>query len=486
MRKATNAPRYFSGPAVLVAAALTLAADARAQESAAPGAKATVKVEPRRFRIEVKADGQILPALATPLAFRPRKLGGEARVLEVFPHGQRARGGDVLLRLDTEDVLERVQQARWQLREAEVRLRDLDHRQQAQVQDRGDSLRRAERDVAWAEQGFKAYRESVRPADKDDSDLGIERYRNQISDQEDELAQLETMYKEDELTEETEEIVLKRSRRDLAVLRRQLDVVLRRRRHHDDVVEPRSEEALREAVETRSKALRDLRLDAQSQQALGAIDREKAERAVARARAELEGIEADLQLFALRAPHDGVVLHGDVLEAAVVRLLRAEDRVSPGSVLLTVARDREEGLKARFSVDPKQRFLLSASGPARVRLLGLPQLSNEAAIDPLPSLPAADGSWVAFARFRSDDDRVVPLLRCEVVVVALNLEGALVLPLSAITSEGGRSFCFVRGELPFGVVRREVELGPDDGKHVLVRSGLRSGDEVYVERPAGV
>ena len=68
-----------------------------------------------------------------------------------------------------------------------------------------EALRRAEDDLAY-------WNDVLRPAQIEEAEYRLDGQRNRLADQKEELAQLEKMYGEDDLTEETEEIVLSRAR----------------------------------------------------------------------------------------------------------------------------------------------------------------------------------------------------------------------------------------------------------------------------------
>ncbi len=75
-----------------------------------------------------------------------------------------------------------------------------------------------------------------------------------------------------------------------------------------------------------------------------------------------------------------------------------------------------------------------------------------------------------------DLERMRPGMAARLQVVIDRFEGALAVPLSAIKTEGGKSYVWVKGK--GGPVRREVELGQNNGVVALVKKGLVEGDEV--------
>ena len=75
-----------------------------------------------------------------------------------------------------------------------------------------------------------------------------------------------------------------------------------------------------------------------------------------------------------------------------------------------------------------------------------------------------------------DLERMRPGMATRLQVVIDRFEGALAVPLSAIKNEGGKSYVWVKGKE--GPIRREVELGQNNGVVALVKRGLVEGDQV--------
>jgi hypothetical protein len=457
---------------------------AAAAPPAATGASAPVKRGP--FRLELEAEAVLVPADGVVFALWPRAHSGQPRILEVAAHAARVRKGDVVLRLDDEPVREALRAAEWDVRSAEVALR----REQGAFEElekvNAEQLARTERSLDLSRRSLKGYLQIGRALDERSFALSVQSSRHRIEDQEDEIEQLGKMYKEDELTEETEEIVLKRARRDLEHAKARLQFIRDEHQHSEEVAEPRRLEALEIAVETQERAHRDLRRSLEGGREFARIALERAEKQVADARRTVEELRRDLGELTIEAPWDGIVLHGDFLgESGAASpkpdLLRRGGTVAPYVPFLTLARPGP--LKARFSVKAADRHRLTAGMAAALRPAVLPELSIAASLEEPPEFPGPEGAWIAHALFGHQDPRLLPLLTATVKMVTVDVADALTVPSSSLFQKGDRWIAYVRSDSPFGVVARTVVPGASDGETTVIREGLREGEHVLIESP---
>jgi hypothetical protein len=126
---------------------------------------------------------------------------------------------------------------------------------------------------------------------------------------------------------------------------------------------------------------------------------------------------------------------------------------------------------------------------ARVRFDAYPDLELPARIDTVGGLPKSGGMRDTFLKelpirlvLEKMDKRVIPDLSVSVDVILEEAEG-VVAPAGAIFRDkvGGEPFLFVRSES--GWNKQPVQLGIASFLSVTVRSGLKAGDVVALERP---
>jgi hypothetical protein len=251
-----------------------------------------------------------VPADSAAIAVWPESYSGELLVLDVLPHGSQVKQGDVIAHLDLRAIDDQVRQAELEAHSAVVRRSNAEEKDRIDRDAAAAALEQSKAALDRARRALEGWEKhelefAHRAAELDD------RHRLAgIEDQTDELAQLEKMYKADELIDATEEIVLKRSRRALELSKTGLTLARDRHDYQVKYDETLQGEAKREAVRVQEEALGRLE---RSQ----AVDRRGAEDALERVRAQerdqtrkLEELRRDRELLTVHAPRAGVLLHG--------------------------------------------------------------------------------------------------------------------------------------------------------------------------------
>jgi multidrug efflux pump subunit AcrA (membrane-fusion protein) len=265
---------------------------------------------------KTQKEGVFFPAESSAVELWPRVYRGEFVILEVLPHGSFVNKRDVVARLDSRSIEQQLEDAELDLTSATVQYANLVARGGIDAQADEATRDKAKRSVELAKRRLKAWEGVERNLEQRSADLSKQRVQHRIDDQVDELTQLEAMYREDELTDATEEIVLMRSRRNLASSQVSQKLSLDRRQHtvETDLVEKAEE--LRLAL-YHLKGELDRLLARQSLEERSRADSlQRSEASLERKREHLQQLQRDRELFELRAPNSGLLLHGSVRDYA--------------------------------------------------------------------------------------------------------------------------------------------------------------------------
>ena len=161
-----------------------------------------------------------------------------------------------------------------------------------------------------AEEDRKYFFDTERPFTIKATDFSLKVAKEMLEYQEEELRQLEKMYKADDITEETEQIVLKRARD--AVARAKFSVEANQI-NHDQALKfalPRTEEAVKESAQRKSleweKNKVELQLAVQKQR----LELKKLQAQRERSDDKLKKLLGDRELMTVKSPADGVVYYG--------------------------------------------------------------------------------------------------------------------------------------------------------------------------------
>lgn len=455
---------------------------------AADTATHTVAAVP--FRLTATCDGVFESPAITEVELVTAKWS-TFRVESAIPHGTRVNKGDVLVRLETGplddeirnlEIGERIAALAYGLLEREVAL--LKKATPLQL-----AMVRRARQIAAEDLARHEATEGKLEAENNDVMLAFSAFRRESA--EEELEQLEKMYAQDDLTEETEEIVLKRARFDAEVAR---FYEKRMEDRHERVAAlelPRHLEILRQtnrvaaidlerAEQTLPVALDKLKLELEK----STFDRRKA----AKHLAELKTDRAHMPLV---APTDGVVYFGRwhqgkwVDADQVAARLRTGGKLEPYAVLFSIVGSGR--LFVRVSLPEKDLFKVSSDLPARIVPKAFPDTRIPGRVRSVSDVPVAAGRFEVIVELAEDHPRLAAGMEADVRVIAVNEPAVIAVPKEAVFTEeldDDKRFVYVvaggGGKKP---AKRSVATGRSNSDLVEITAGLTEGEQILLEKP---
>ncbi len=295
---------------VLLVPFTVLACQSSAPESGEPAASGPAPEQPSAATPAEKI-GVFTALECERLALWPEAHAGSLLVLEVAPQGQSVQKGDVVARLDTRVIDEEIRRAEVEVRSSEVSRSSTVEKGRLEEEAARSALERARASLERARRSLAGWKEQELAFARRADDLSRRYEQADLEDQIDELDQLEKMYGADELVDATEDIVLKRSRRSLALTQEQNQLSRDRASYHEELELALQTEQREEEFRAQTEALARL----EQQQAIEARGRAEAELRAAELVEEqtqkLARLRRDRELFTLAAPCAGILLHGD-------------------------------------------------------------------------------------------------------------------------------------------------------------------------------
>src|SRR4051794_1881539 len=435
--------------------------------------------------LEVRTEGLFQPADAFELKPVFKAWGGAMMINSIAAPGQKVKKGDPLLECDTTGITWAITQAESELNAAKALLQKA--ASDVALGEIGDQMAlKAQQDqLRIAEQGKKWFDELDGPQMLKRQDLQVKQQQNSVDDQNDELDQLRKMYKDEELTSATADIVVRRAVRSLEngkiVLKMQEDV-------RDKVKQfdyPISKQRAYDAVDGAKQQLALLK----AQQAQIAVTRQSgltgAKIAFEQANKRVSDLKEDLNCFTVKSPCDGVVAYGSIMEGQWVggdpKALKPGEKVAAGQTVLRVFSPGK--LRVVLSLPESQAFWVEPGMRARITPTATPQRSYVAKCKEPEVLPRGTPPTIGFQLTLDAGDadpRILPGMRANVAIDAGRVEDAILVPVGAITAGKVK----VR-DTDGHVSERSVEVGKSDGNQVEVRKGLQEGDEVVLPGKKG-
>jgi len=451
----------------------------------------TAQAEQKRLRVVVTLDGIFTAEKMTQVALRPKDWS-QFEIEEIVEHGSEVHAGQTLVKFDREKFDEDLADLELQLHVSELAIRKAEEELPRLEKTLAMTAAQAERNDKNVREDYARFHKIDRPLLLKAIEYDLKGAQFQLDYQQDELDQLEKMYEADDLTEETEEIVLKRSRTQVDFAKFNLEQT---KIFVDELLHvrlPRYEIEIKESLDRAAIA------HAQAQTALQ-LD-------INRARYELEQLKqtrsksverhakllADKSLFELKAPADGIVYYGECDNgnwnemASLITKLKPHGHVQADTVVMTIVERRPVEVLAQ--VGEAQRPELSVGQSAKV----VPPVENavwlSAKLDSLSAVPVATGKFgVAFNLAGSEvPEWIVPGMSCKVKIATFDKEDALVLPKKAVhTDKDDEEVKYVwlvdSKDVDAKPERRVVKVGRTSGENVEVTDGLDKGDVVSLD-----
>ena len=207
---------------------------------------------------------------------------------------------------------------------------------------------------------------------------------------------------------------------------------------------------------------------------------------VGTARADLDSVRAQLDYTVIRSPVDGVVIERTVEVGEMVAPGGFTSQQSTGA-LVRIA--DPTSLEVEADINESYIARIELGQPASIRVDAVPDHEYSGSLRQI--VPTADRQRaVVQVKVTIDDwdERLVPDMSCTVTFLqegtdqaALEAAPKILIPVTAVLTEGGRSYVWVVRDGT--LARSAIELGLEQDNEFEVLSGL-SGGETVVQRPS--
>jgi RND family efflux transporter MFP subunit len=446
----------------------------------------TVKTEP--LKIEVSVDGVFEAKNTTEVLLRP-KAWAELTVHSAVEHGRRVKKGQTLIKLNTQKIDLAIADQERTVASSQLALRQAELSLKLAKKSVPESLAAAKRAAKAAEEDFEKYTKVDRAESLKDIAYSVESAQNALSYQREELNQLEKMYKADDLTEETEEIILTRARNRVKAYERMLGKTLLERDQFLKYSLPRQDAAVKYQT-----AMAEITFE-QSKSALPdsltekTMALEKLKSSHEQLKEKLAQMRSDRELMTVRAPADGIVYYGKASRgkwgevSAISGMLKEGGAVKANMVLVTIVDDSE--LAVRTTVEEKDLHQISLGAKATITPTAFPDERLEGKLSELSAVPIADGKFDAAIDVNGGrrPKRLRAGMNCKAALVAYENKEAILVPKTAVQKDDGSKSGSVYVLTDKGQKKRKVKIGRTEGDRFEITKGLAVGDKVLIANP---
>ena len=463
--------------------------DAAADDSAESAEKspATHEVQASRLKLELKLDGTFESRQSAEVKLKP-KAWAKLEVKDALAHGASVKKGDTLVTLDLEDLEKAIKAAEQAFALSELSLKDAKLSLAALKKTVPIDLAAAERSVKQARADLDYFLKVTKGQSIKSAERSLQNSRYSLEYAQEELNQLKQMYKADDLTEETEEIILKRAERGVLSSKYFLERAELSTKRTLETELPRQEQSLKDATAKQLAGSEQTHTTLSTALTKAEIALEKQEIAHKATTENLANLKADFKrLSKVTSPIDGYVFYGRVKKGAWAGKGTLETALQPGGtitakqVFMTVV--APGAARLHTSVSEKDLSQVKKDQPGEVKAVAFPDDSFQAKVESISMIPSSPGSFECVVGVAgAADSAIMSGMKGSVTIITYDKADAVTVPKSAVffDDDASQHVLVVDGD---GHRKQPVETGRTKGDNIEIREGLKAGEKILLQKP---
>ncbi|HVW01171.1 MAG TPA: HlyD family efflux transporter periplasmic adaptor subunit, partial [Planctomycetaceae bacterium] len=418
------------GAAVLAAGmyAPTWGDDKDDKDDDTSGSKPAVHVvKPGLLKIDATFDGVFEAKNAVEVTLHAESWSS-FKVMKAVEQGATVKKGDRLVWLDMEEIEDSIRENESSHQLSDFELQIAQAEQQLTEKLAPFELASAEHEKQIADEDLADYRKVVRPETEKYIKFSLKLMEQYVEYTQEELHQLEKMYKADDLTEETEEIILKRARNDLESATFMLE---QNRIHSEQMLKelPRQEVRLQQSARHSTAAFDKLRATSPINLAKSRLNLEKSKFAHDQSADKLRKLKHDYEAMKITAPADGVVYYGHFergqWNAPSIKFHQG-DSLPSNSPFMTIIKPGP--LTVRGTVPEKELHAVAVGMSARIAPVGFPDQTLKGKVTEFSLFPVSSSNYDCTLSVANAPRPLGPGMDCKVTVQSYRKADALTVP----------------------------------------------------------
>lgn len=443
-----------------------------------------ITIEKQPFVIGKSFNAVALPGGECTLIQLDPKAWSEFSITKIAAHGSKVAKGDVLVSFDSHDIDKKLIDARRALESGTLALQQAELEQKLLQETAPNKLESLRRTAAIAAEDNSYFIKTRRKSEEETATQALKRSEQILGNQREELRQLSKMYQADDVTEETEEIILVRQQDAVAAAEFALRMETLDHKRTLEVTLPREAKVLADAERDSAIALKKAEAEIPRSIEQGKIQLESLKTSNQRAKEELAELEADRTLFEIKAPASGFFYHGPIDKGRWTPGKIAENLVLHGhppihSAFATFVPGTAKLTLVSFLDDASARSLKPDLGGIAT-LAGREDVEIPVKLVTLAAAPEPDGTYRADFSISWPKD-LIPAAgaTAQIRLVAYQQASAVVVPNKALAF--GASGWTIEVKLADGKTeRRPVKRGRVSNDETEIVSGLEVGQVIVI------
>ncbi len=438
----------------------------------------TTKVTRGTIQRRFDATAYFEPVDGVEVKIRPKVYAGELTIGEIAANGAAIKKGATLLAIDPEPMKKQLEAAGNEASVAHANLAKADADAKIAVGAEQQAMKTQLAIVTDADAAVKWWEGVDGPDMIRMTEMDRKMFRDAHDDRADELDQLKKMYKDEQLTNATADIVVRRAVRALEQSKTSAEIADNRTEKAESYTYPMSKRHIYDALATVKQQLASLRAAQAQAKVVRQAGLVTSRAAVTAADQKVTDLKADLEKLTVTAPNDGVIWYGALVQGnwqgGDAKALKAGEKMAAQQTVMTLYTPGK--LRAVADLPEAKYFAVPAGTKAALTPTAFPEIHLEGTSESKPRTPVMTQSGPVYPMaidLGEVDAKVIPGMRASVQVQVPPLEKVLLVPSSAVVN----STVWLRKK-PGGEEKRVVVTGHTDGKSVEILGGLREGDEV--------
>ncbi|MBT5715599.1 MAG: HlyD family efflux transporter periplasmic adaptor subunit [Opitutae bacterium] len=419
------------------------------------------------------------------------KSWGELTVLEAKQQGALVSKGEQLIKFDFEKIDEKISNLRHDLR-----ILDLDRSIASADLKLAESvapikLSEIERKEKYSKEDLVRFQKIQSPYNKRAAAMSLKNYEDTLAYAQEELKQLKKMYEADDLTEETEEIILVRAQSAVDRAKFSLEGAKIRNKDALEVNIPREDLEAKEKAKRDELSYRTLRKIQPVELEKKQLELKKLAEQHEKASENLARLEADRKAMTVPSPSSGVAYRGTfekgkwLGDAAIKARLRKGGALKPNEVFMTIVESKPLFVRAFLPEADLRRLKRGSKG--KIKTKAFPDQKLTGSIREVSSAPVSPGKFELLldVSIPKEGKAILPGMSCKLQFLVYESEKAIAVPANAVFSERKEEenkFVYLHreGKKP---KKQMVRTGERSGEKIEILEGLKPGKMILAEKP---
>ena len=450
----------------------------------------TIKAERKEIRVTLNLKGHFEDPNAVPFSVNT-KTWSDLKVVKPPTHGKIVKKGESLFQLDLEKIQKKISDSKHELSLLNLNQQILTIELKRDEEINKIELSKLNRMEKYNQEDFQQFKKIQLPYEKKSAEIELKRYEENLSYALEELNQLRKMYEADDLTEETEEIIIQRTQNEVNRMKFSLEGAMIRKEKSLQFEIPRSEHEKSDSFETKKVTLQTSRIIKTSELNKKKLELQKLEKEKNRLTEAKKKLEDDFQTMKTHSPITGRLFVGtfELGKWSGSKLfepkLKKGGLLKPFEELITICPIQKTQVRIKI---PEKNLLEIRQQKDGVIIPGLsPEEKISARIIQISEFPIAPEIYDAVVQFEIQEGAQIPLpgTTCTFEVITYQNKKAITLPKSSVFEEEYDpeiKYVYIlssKGK----PVKKIIETGKGSGSIIEIVKGIRANTEILKEKP---